>query len=52
MKTVLVGVEQAGGKLAERVVEYDLYSGYELVQNTIVINSFSEADKERWVSRV
>lgn len=39
MKTVLVGVGQAGGKLADRLVEFDLESGYESVQNAIAINS-------------
>jgi cell division GTPase FtsZ len=39
MKTVLVGVGQAGGKLAERLVTFDRDSGYGSVQDALAINS-------------
>jgi cell division GTPase FtsZ len=39
MKTILVGVGQAGGKLADRLVTFDQERGYGSVQNAIAINS-------------
>ena len=38
MKTVLVGVGQAGGKLADQLVSFDRESGYESIQNAVAIN--------------
>jgi len=39
MKTVLVGVGQAGGKLADRLVAFDDKRGYSSIQDAIAINS-------------
>ena len=39
MKTVLIGVGQAGGKLADRLVAFDHKRGYGSVQNAVAINS-------------
>jgi Cell division GTPase len=39
MKTVLVGVGQAGGKLADRLVTFDRERGYGSVQHALAINS-------------
>jgi Cell division GTPase len=39
MKTVLVGVGQAGGKLADELVTFDYENGYDSVQNAIAINT-------------
>ncbi len=45
MGTMLVGVEETGGKLAERVVEFDSETWCESAQNAIEMNSFSKAVK-------
>jgi len=39
MKTVLVGVGQAGGKLADELVTFDYERGYESIQNAVAINT-------------
>ena len=39
MKTVLVGVGQAGGKLADQLVTFDREKGYGSVQDAVAINS-------------
>jgi len=39
MKTVLVGIGQAGGKLADRILEFDHERGYMSVKDALAINS-------------
>ena len=39
MKTVLVGIGQAGGKLVSHIQEYDTEMGFESVQNVLAINT-------------
>lgn len=39
MKTVLIGVGQAGGKLSDQIVTFDRKSGHGAVQNAVALNS-------------
>jgi len=39
MKTVLVGIGQAGGKLVSHIQEYDTEMGFGSVQNVLAINT-------------
>ena len=39
MKSVVVGVGQAGGKLADRIVQFDRQRGYGSVQDAVAINT-------------
>ncbi len=41
MKTVLIGVGQAGGKLATELVEFDARMGYDSITGALAINSAS-----------
>ncbi|WP_137283353.1 tubulin/FtsZ family protein [Halorussus salinisoli] len=43
MKVVLIGVGQAGGKLTQRLAEYDQQMGFGAVQGALAVNS-AEAD--------
>lgn len=39
MKSILIGVGQAGGKLADRIIRFDRERGYGSVQDAVAINS-------------
>ena len=39
MKVVLIGVGQAGGKLTQRLAQYDQKMGFGAVQGALAVNS-------------
>lgn len=46
MKTVLIGIGQAGGKLAEQIIQFDQEKGYDAVRDAVAINSAKADLKE------